>query len=154
MELFVDSLELWIFLGLLTLGYVSGRSVEARHYADIRKREEKALAIPVITSKTLGDSRPIASSVLATGSVVVAIDYYKRFLMGLRNLVGGESAAYGSLIDRARREAALRMRESQPDADLFLNYRIQTATLFHGRGNNPASIEIVAYATAVRFRDS
>lgn len=154
MEFFLDTAEFWIFLTLLGVGYVAGRSAESKHYASIHAREETHLATPVITGKTIADPRPVASSALATGSVVIAIDYYKRFLMGLRNLVGGEAGAYASLIDRARREALLRMRESQPDADLFLNFRMQTATLFHGRGKNPSSIEIVAYATAIRFDPS
>ena len=151
MEVFLQSFEIWFSLGLIALGYGVGRYNERRHYASIHEREAKARAVPVVTGRKVSDDQTVASAELAMGSVVIAIDAYKSLLMGIRNFVGGESAAYASLIDRARREAALRMRESRPDADAFVNYRIQTATLFHGRGKSASSIEIIAYATALRF---
>ncbi len=151
MEIALDTMELWLPLVLLSFGYFAGRSAENRHYASIHARERQHVGVPVITARTLGEDRAIAASALATGSVVVSIDYYKRFLMGLRNIVGGEAKAYASLIDRARREAILRMRESQPEAELFLNLRMETATLYGGRAKSPGSVEIVAYATAIRF---
>ena len=151
MDLALDTMELWLPLMLLALGYFAGRAAETRHYASIHEREKGYASVPIVTGKTLTDPRPVAAVTLATGSVVVSIDYYKRFLMGLRNIVGGEAKAYASLIDRARREALLRMRESQPEADLFLNFRMETATLYGGRAKSPGSVEIVAYATAIRF---
>jgi uncharacterized protein YbjQ (UPF0145 family) len=150
-EFFLQTFDLWAFAGLLGLGFVVGRANERRHYAHIHRREDELPPVPVITMRTVDDPRPVASVELATGSVVVAIDAYKRFQMSLRNFVGGEARSYSSLIDRARREAVLRMRESAGDADLFANFRIQTATLFGGRGSNPSSVEVIAYATAIRF---
>lgn len=154
MDLFLETSQFWFFLVVLTIGYVAGRIAERRHYASIRKREAEIRLVPVLTSKTLPDPRPVSSSQLASGSVVVAIDAYKSFLMGLRGLVGGEAKGYASLIDRARREAMLRMRESAGDADAFLNVRIQTATLYGSRKGNASSIEVIAYATAIRFATS
>ncbi len=154
MEFFLDTIDVWFFLALLMVGYAAGRRAESKHYASIHSREKSLALIPVVTSRTLDDPREVLDRSLATGSVVVAIDYYKRFLMGLRTLIGGEAKGYSSLIDRARREALLRMRASAADADVFLNLRIQTATLQGGRGNAASSVEIIAYATAVRYADS
>ncbi len=153
-DLILASAQLWVPLLVLGLGYFAGRSAERTHYASIHAREESMPDVPLVTARTLHDDRPVAEANLVTGSVVVSIDAYKRFAMSLRNLVGGEARGYSSLIDRARREALLRMRESFPEADVFLNFRMETATLFSGRGKNPGSVEIVAYATAIRFADS
>ncbi|MFT4569728.1 MAG: hypothetical protein ACI8TX_001403 [Hyphomicrobiaceae bacterium] len=152
-DAFLEGFQSSAFFILLLLGYVAGRAAEKRHYASIHKRENALRLVPVLTLKTLPDPTPILASELVSGSVVIAIDFYKRFLMGLRGLVGGEAKSYSSLIDRARREAMLRMRDSANDADAFLNLRIQTATLYGGRGNNASSVEVIAYATAVRFKE-
>jgi predicted signal transduction protein with EAL and GGDEF domain len=48
-------------------------------------------------------------------------------------------------------EALLRMRESAPDADLFINLRFETADV-GGKMKGSPNVELFAYATAVRFR--
>lgn len=149
MELFVDPVT-WPLL-LVGLGYLAGRYAERRHYESIRARERSFIAVPSITAKTLHDPRPVNDARLAVGSVVVSVDYFKRMLMGFRQLFGGEIASYASLLDRARREAILRMKESCPGADMFLNCRLETATIFSGRGRATGSVEVVAYSTAIWF---
>ena len=56
-----------------------------------------------------------------------------------------------SLLDRAKREAILRMKQSCPDADLYLNCRLETSTIARGKKDNVACVEIVAYSTAIKF---
>lgn len=43
--------------------------------------------------------------------VVIATDYLKSFLAALKKLIGGEVKSYLSLVERARREAILRVLE-------------------------------------------
>jgi uncharacterized protein YbjQ (UPF0145 family) len=142
-----------VFIGLLALGFVVGKVAESRHYRNLREREQKLLGIPAVSWKTLSDPRPIAEAVLTTGSVVVSVDYYKRLLMVLRKIFGGEIRSYASLIDRGRREAVLRMKESCPSADLFLNCRIETSTISNDRGASTGTVELLAYGTAVTFAE-
>ena len=136
---------------LLFLGLFAGRIVERRHYRDIREREKKFLAIPAISSRTLDDSQRVADVHFAMGAVVVSVDHFKRFLMFFRKIFGGEIHSYASLIDRGRREALLRMKESCPGADLFLNCRLETSTLFNGTGKATGCVEVLAYGTAITF---
>ncbi len=89
---------------------------------------------------------------MALGSVVVSVDHYKRFLAGFRMIFGGEMHSYCSLIDRGRREALLRMRESFREADLFLNCRLETASISKGQGKATGTVEVVAYATGIKFQ--
>lgn len=144
-------MEFLVFLFLLLLGLVFGRMAESRHYRRIKEREERYQSVPVLTSRLLPDQRPVESVRLATGSVVIAVDYFKVFLSSWRMFFGGEMRSYSSLLDRARREALLRMRESAPDADLFINLRYETADV-GGKMKGSPNVELFAYATAVRFQ--
>ncbi len=137
---------------LLTLGFLAGKWAESRHYRSIRARERKYIHIPVVTTKTLEDKRSIKEAKLVVGSVVISVDYYKRFLAFLRSIFGGEILSYSPLIDRGRREALLRMRESCPDADCFLNCRLETVSISKGRGKATGTVEVMAYSTAITFQ--
>lgn len=90
---------------------------------------------------------------LVSGSVVISIDFFKKFVAGLRSLFGGRLKAYESLLDRARREAILRMKESalQNNARVIINVRIETASINKnsGRRQGVGSVEVVAYGTAI-----
>lgn len=141
-------------IALVLLGFVVGRVLEARHYASIREREAKYLQVPVVSFENGYPDRPIRAVRLATGAVVVSIDHYKRFLAGFRLFFGGELGSYASLIDRGRREAVLRMRESCPKADMFVNCRIETSAIFQGKQgkkDSTGTVEVFAYATALEF---
>jgi uncharacterized protein YbjQ (UPF0145 family) len=69
--------------------------------------------------------------------------------MGFRRIFGGEVRSYASLIDRGRREAILRMKEQYPDADLYINTRVETSTITNGKGKTIGCVEVIAYSTAV-----
>ena len=144
---------LFITLSLLVLGYAFGKAAEARHYRSIRERESATSDQLAITLEKVPLEKPIESTYLATGSVVVSIDYFKKFMSGLRMFFGGELHSYSSLIDRARREALLRMKESCKDAHLIINTRLETASISRGAKQSIGSIEVVAYGTAIRFSE-
>jgi uncharacterized protein YbjQ (UPF0145 family) len=144
-------IDLIVFLALLALGYVFGSLAERRHYASILTREKKWLHLPAIPSAVLPEGR-LQVIGLASGNVVISVDYFKRFAAALRNLFGGRVSAYETLLDRARREAVLRMKESCPQADMILNVRVTTSAVGAQQSANRgiACVEVLAYGTAVR----
>ena len=71
--------DLIVFLALLLLGYGAGQFAERRHYRSIIEREAKYSALPAIASR-YPPVEPRYSQVLVTGSTVVSVDYFKRFL--------------------------------------------------------------------------
>lgn len=92
-------------------------------------------------------------SELVYGSVVVSVDYFKRVLMAFRQIFGGEIKSYAPLLDRGRREALLRMKEAAPDADIFVNCRLETSSIANSnRQNSLSCVEIIAYGTAIRYK--
>ena len=103
---------LTITLILLALGYVFGKLAEGRHYRSIHAREEILVRLPTTScKKPMGTSTSISHGELVHGHVVISIDYFKRFLASLRNFFGGTVRSYETLLDRARREAVLRLKE-------------------------------------------
>lgn len=148
--LFIYTLPFLILFGT----YLIGRTIEKRHYRSIKEREDACHHVPAITGKHIPDLPPIASAELVVGSVVISVDRFKRWLSGFRKIFGGEMKSYSSVIDRGRREAILRMKEACPDADLFLNCRIMTSTISNGKGKAIGCSEVLAYATAVRFKQT
>jgi uncharacterized protein YbjQ (UPF0145 family) len=145
-------LAVWVIP--IVLGYVFGRAAEARHYRSIISREQEWLHLPSTASRyLLQPTRQVESSVLVNGSCVVAIDYFKRAVAALRSLVGGAVKSHETLIDRARREAVLRLKESCPGAHEIVNLRIETSSLSGSAPGSIGSVEVLAYGTAIYYRD-
>lgn len=144
-------IDLIVFISLLGLGYAFGRYSESKHYASIIEREKIMNSIPVIVSRIPPYGNPNFDSRLVSGSVVISVDYFKRFLANLRNLFGGRVTSYESLLDRARREAILRMKEEAQThgAEMVFNIKIQTAGIHQGKGNSIGSVEVLVYGTAL-----
>ena len=143
--------DLLFFLALIAIGYAAGTIAEKRHYRSIINREKAYLHLPVITSKSLDYSDgKITSAKLVYGSAVISVDYFKRLLAGLRNIFGGTVKSYESLIDRARRESILRMKEMAKDASIIINVRIETSAIGKtSKRNNVTCLEAIAYGTAL-----
>jgi uncharacterized protein YbjQ (UPF0145 family) len=145
----MEILILWVVP--ILIGYIFGRRTEKKHYASIIEREKALLQLPTTTSKyPIGIAMSsIHRSHLATGSVVISVDYFKQILARLRTLIGGPVQSYETLLDRARREAILRLKESCPDADQIINLRLETSSISKGAKNNIGSVEVLAYGTAI-----
>ncbi len=143
--------DLIIFFILITIGYIAGTLAEKRHYRSIRKRETAFLNLPAVTMKGVDyPAEKVKSAQMVYGSAVISIDYFKRMLAGLRNIFGGTVKSYETLIDRARREALLRMKEMAGGATVIVNVRIETSTI--GKRANKKSVgclEAIAYGTAL-----
>ncbi|MDA2933846.1 YbjQ family protein [Acidobacteria bacterium AH-259-D05] len=142
-----------IFVALLAVGYFAGRVAENRHYKSILLREKVSLRLPAVTNEMLPEVDQIEGSFLVSGSCVISIDYFKRIVAALRNITGGRVTSYESLMDRARREAILRMKYQARGSHIVLNARIETATISGStRRNSVGSVEVFAYGTAIQLK--
>ena len=80
--------------------------------------------------------------------MVISVDYFKRFVAGLRALTGGEVKSFSTLLDRARREAIIRMKQSSPNANVYVNLRLMTSTISgQSTSQSLGTVEVVAVAT-------
>jgi uncharacterized protein YbjQ (UPF0145 family) len=149
----LEFLPLAIWLVPIVLGYIFGRAAEAQHFRSIVRREKDWLHLPATSVRTVLDaSRAVERSELVHGSYVASIDYFKQAVGALRSLVGGPVASHETLLDRARREAVLRLKESSAGAHEIINLRIETSSLSGERPGSVASVEVLAYGTAIYFR--
>jgi uncharacterized protein YbjQ (UPF0145 family) len=151
--------QLLIPVGLILLGWIVGSYLEGQHFKSIRRRELESRKVPVVNLSKIESDKAILKSHLVTGSAVISVDYFKRFLAALRNIFGGRVAAYESLVDRARREAILRMKAKSPAADIIINLKIETSSISKATKNSSGQravgcVEAVAYGTAIQYHKS
>ena len=140
--------DLLVIIGCLLICYFTGSHIEKRHFKKIQQREVALFKKKCLNfSKKTVNPAKVESATLVTGCVVIGCDYFKMFVAGLKNLFGGNISAYESVLDRGRREALLRMRESACflGANAVINTKIETVMLDPiGTSQNP-KISITAY---------
>jgi len=147
-------MEIIVLIILLACGYFFGQRAEKKHFKSIIAREKDSLHFPIVTMKT---PPPIQqhelNSQLVAGNAVISIDFFKKFVAALKMLFGGKVTQYESLLDRARREALLRMKEqaAQNNAFVVMNTRVETASISKNskRRNSVGAVEVLAYGTAI-----
>jgi uncharacterized protein YbjQ (UPF0145 family) len=144
--------QLILFLLLIVLGYFFGSRAEKKHLHTIREREKTYQNLPTIMLKKPLNPQTISRYKLVGGSVVISIDHFKKFVASLVNLFGGSMSSYESLVDRARREAILRMKADAGDASEIINLRIETSSISKNAQQNVGAVEVIAYGTAI-YRD-
>ncbi len=136
---------------LVSLGYFFGRRAEKKHFTSLIEREKVMNQLPAMTSRMppLDDKY---EQKLVSGNVVIANDYFKTFVAGLRNLFGGKITTYETLLDRGRREAVLRMKEQaqQFGAELVFNVKYETSSISGQYSKKMPIIEVHAYGTALK----
>ena len=139
--------EAGLFVLLLVSGYVFGRIAEGRHLRRLVAQEREANALPAIASRYPPTDRRYAQR-LVGGNAVISSDYFKSFMAGLINLFGGRVTPFESLIDRARREALLRMKSEAAalGAAYVFNVKFETTRIAVGR---VGAMEVLAYGTAL-----
>ncbi len=155
MDPFVEmSVQFGIPLALLVLTYFTGTAFERRHYASIRERELRWRSLPAITFRSVPPGWKVTECTLITGSVVISVDYFKRFLSGLRMIFGGRVKAYETLLDRARRESLLRIKEDAVErgCHAVVNVRLETCRIANARkSESTAGLEVLAFGTGVKL---
>lgn len=149
-------ITLIVYLSPIIICYFIGSSVERSHYKRIKERELKFLDLPALNIKKIQIERKIKRVELVTGSAVISLDYFKRVMASLRFIIGGRVKVYESLLDRARREALLRMKESCGEgAGLIINVRFENSAIGSSANNKNqiGCLEALAYGTAIYFED-
>ena len=137
-----------VFIGLFFLGWVFGRLNEGDHLKRLDVAE-KELGHIIVSSERFYQPKISdgTQGILVMGSVVIAQDYFKMIIARILSLFGKNLTTYETLLDRARREAVLRMKlEAQ-----FLGYnqvyglRLEVTSI----NLTGSMVEAIAYGTAV-----
>lgn len=143
-----------IFLLCAPIILFVGYWIAKTHDESIAKREaDMATRCPAVTVKRVSNIDMVSGrSVMVTGNVVLGVDYMKRLIGFILNIVGLPLWTHQRLLDRARREAILRLQENAKDAKMIVNVRVETATInsrLSGDMPYSAGFEMMAYGTAI-----
>ena len=143
--------QIIILLVLLTLGYLVGTYREKVHYESIIKREKEYSDVMLFDCRHIPKELSATGGELVIGHVVVSVDYFKRFVAGLRMILGGRLKSYESLLDRGRREAVLRMKKQarELNGNMVFNMKFETTSISKGAKGYIGSVEVYVYGSAV-----
>ncbi|OXL25667.1 MULTISPECIES: YbjQ family protein [unclassified Psychrobacter] len=133
---------------LFVVGWFFGARHERQHLAQLVLAEKSLSYIivsterfyqPALADNTQGD--------LVLGSVVIAQDYFKMVIARILSIFGKNLTTYETLLDRARREAVVRMR-TQAQAKGYnhiYGLRLEVSNI----NQLGSMVEAIAYGTAV-----
>ncbi|MHC4385704.1 MAG: YbjQ family protein [Planctomycetota bacterium] len=152
MIIFQFLMQLIIPLMLVLIGLLIGKGIELHHFKKLDQRECQFSNMIITNLKTIPAEFEATQPFLVMGSAVIATDYFKVFAAGLRTLFGGEMKSYVTLMERARREAVLRMLEQADNqgAQAVWNIRYETCTTHGQQRKKPGGVEVLAYGTALK----
>lgn len=135
-------------LVLIIVGWFFGTRNERCHFAELKVSEAQFSHVIVSTERFYQPNlTPESQGELVLGSVVIAQDYFKLVVAKILNIFGKNLTTYETLLDRARREALVRLRE-QAAAKGFshvygLRFEVSNINQMGGM------VEAIAYGTAV-----
>jgi uncharacterized protein YbjQ (UPF0145 family) len=136
--------------------WATGSLIERLHLRELRRLESGSKDVLALTIEDIPADWEVEGCDLVLGNVVISQDYFKRVAASLKGIVGGRIGVYEPLLERARREALIRMKEQARDRgrDTIINVRIETSPLARTRGDGKgtAGVEIMAFGTAVSLR--
>lgn len=149
-------MELIVTLVLLVVGFTSGKFIEHLHFQDLAKRERRLRRLPALSTSRIPADWRVEDAMLLTGTVVISLDYWKRFAAGFRQFFGGNVRSYETLFERSRREAILRLKEAAAakGCDALVGVRLESAELANmtSNGKGTAGVELMAVGTALRTK--
>ena len=138
---------------MLLGAWISGGMLERRHLKSLLLLESGSSGVLAITIEDLPPDWHVESCELVMGNVVISQDYFKRVAASIKSIFGGNIGVLEPLLERASREALIRMKgvAHARGYDTIINVRIETATLASSRGNGKgtAGVEILAFGTAI-----
>lgn len=151
MRTILENFDLFLLLVFLGVGYIFGRIGEKRHYHSIHTRERKLADVLLFAAKRPPPDVMAVDTILVSGSAVISSDYFKWFIAGLRKLFGGRFRVYEILLDRARREAVLRLKQQVRDrgGNMVFNIKFESFNITMGARGGITAVEVLAYGTAL-----
>ena len=133
---------------LFVVGWFFGSRHERQHLAQLSIAEQ-SLSHIIVSSERFYRPKLAAGSEgeLVLGSVVIAQDYFKMIIARVLSIFGKNLTTYETLLDRARREAIVRMRTEAKAKGYNHIYglRLEVSNI----NQLGSMVEAIAYGTAV-----
>ncbi|MGE8645519.1 YbjQ family protein [Acinetobacter vivianii] len=136
--------QIVLFLILFAVGWGFGRHIEQKHLRELDEKERQFAHIRIDTNRFVQTDTP---GQMISSNVVISHDYFKYVLASIRNFFGGRLVSYESVVERARREAVIRLKQEAHamGAKQIMGVRLSTTEL----GMQGGMVEVFAYGTAI-----
>lgn len=127
---------------------IVGHNMEKNHEKSLAEREAAIGHFPLFDLASVPPGMTASAGQLVSGNAVLGTGWLKQFFASFRAFVGGEIVSYQRVLQRARREAQLRMIEEARShgATAIINVRYETSDV---GGVKPFS-EVMCYGTMIR----
>ena len=137
-------LKIIVFVILFMIGWSVGRHVERKHFNELHAQEQRLAYITLDTHRF--QTSPHTGQMVSS-NVVISHDYFKYVLANIQNFFGGRLTHYESVVERARREAIVRLKleAEKMGATHIMGLRLSTTEL----GMQGGMVEVFAYGTAI-----
>ena len=141
--------QIVIFVILFSVGFGFGRYNERNHFRYLDEQEQRLAYIQVNNSRFILSEH---SGQMISSNVVISHDYFKYALANVQNMLGGRLTSYESVVERARREAIVRLKleAEKIGAIQIMGIRLSTTEL----GMQGGMVEVFAYGTAIQHPTS
>ncbi|WP_312208791.1 YbjQ family protein [Acinetobacter variabilis] len=140
-------IQIVIFAILFSVGFGFGRFNERKHLQYLDEQEQRLAYIRVNNSRFIESTLP---GHMISSNVVISHDYFKYAIANVQNMLGGRLTSYESVVERARREAIVRLKleAEKMGADQIMGIRLSTTEL----GMQGGMVEVFAYGTAIQAK--
>ena len=140
-------IQIVIFAILFSVGFGFGRFNERKHLQYLDEQEQRLAYIRVNNSRFNESTFP---GHMISSNVVISHDYFKYAIANVQNMLGGRLTSYESVVERARREAIVRLKleAEKIGADQIMGIRLSTTEL----GMQGGMVEVFAYGTAIQTK--
>lgn len=140
-------IQIVIFAILFSVGFGFGRFNERKHLQYLDEQEQRLAYIRVNNSRFIESTLP---GHMISSNVVISHDYFKYAIANVQNMLGGRLTSYESVVERARREAIIRLKleAEKMGAHQIMGIRLSTTEL----GMQGGMVEVFAYGTAIQTK--
>lgn len=140
-------IQIVIFAILFSVGFGFGRYNERKHLQYLDEQEQRLAYIRVNNSRFNESTFP---GHMISSNVVISHDYFKYAIANVQNMLGGRLTSYESVVERARREAIVRLKleAEKMGADQIMGIRLSTTEL----GMQGGMVKVFAYGTAIQAK--
>ena len=138
-------IKIIFFCILFVLGLAFGRYNEQKHLKQLAEDEQQLAYISVDNQRF---TEYTVAGQLVTSNVVISHDYFKYVVASIHNFFGGRLKSYESILERARREAVVRLKKqaAQQGATHIAALRLSSTEM----GMEGGMVEVFAYGTAIK----
>ena len=134
-----------VFAALFAIGWGFGRHAERKHLHELEQKEQRLAYIQLDNSRFKTTSH---TGQLVSSNVVISNDYFKYVITNIQNFFGGRLSSYETVVERARREAIVRLKleAEKIGSSQIMGLRLSTTEL----GMQGGMVEVFAYGTAIQ----